>query len=85
MHIARALRFASYPVVLAVGEPLWTYPFSCDHRLVGSAGFLAWGAAYVVFTCDFGALSLVVLASQAALVLPRRHTAVFVAAQTAVL
>jgi signal transduction histidine kinase len=121
MHIARALRFASYPVVLAVGEPLWTYPFSHDHHLVGSAGFPAWAAAYVVFvvafhlsasvpegplvrrlcmlgvmtcatltmtallTCDFGALSLVVLASQAALVLPRRHTAVFVAAQTAVL
>ena len=121
MHIARALRFASYPVVLAVGEPLWTYPFSYDHHLVGSAGFPVWAAAYVVFvvafhlsasipegarvrrlgmlgvmacatlmmtarlTCDFGALSVVVLASQAALVLPRRHTAVFVAAQTAVL
>ncbi len=121
MHIARALRFASYPVVLAVGEPLWTHPFSNDHHLVGSAGFPAWATAYVVFvvafhlsasipegarvrrlcmlgvmtcatltmtallTCDFGALSLVVLASQAALVLPRRHTAVFVAAQTAVL
>jgi signal transduction histidine kinase len=121
MQIARALRFASYPVVLAVGEPLWTRPFSYDHHLVGSAGFPVWAAAYVVFvvafhlsasipegarvrrlcmlgvmacatlmmtarlTCDFGALSVVVLASQAALVLPRRHTAVFVAAQTAVL
>jgi signal transduction histidine kinase len=121
MQIARALRFASYPVVLAVGEPLWTRPFSYDHHLVGSDGFPVWAAAYVVFvvafhlsasipegarvgrlcmlgvmacatlmmtarlTCDFGALSIVVLASQAALVLPRRHTAVFVAAQTAVL
>jgi len=121
MHIARALRFASYPVVLAVGEPLWTRPFSYDHHLVGSAGFPVWASSYIVFVlafhlsasipegarvlrlfmlgvmacatltmtalldCDFGALSLVVLASQAALVLPRRHTAVFVAAQTAVL
>jgi len=121
MHIARALRFAGYPVVFAVGEPLWTHPFSDGHHLVGSARFPAWAAAYLVFvvafhlsasipegarvrrlgmlgvmtcatltmtallTCDFGALSLVVLASQAALVLPRRHTAVFVAAQTAVL
>ena len=121
MHIARALRFAGYPVVFAVGEPLWTHPFSDGHHLVGSARFPAWAAAYLVFVvafhlsastpegarvrrlcmlgvmtcatltmtalldCDFGALSLVVLASQAALVLPRRHTAVFVAAQTAVL
>ena len=123
MHIARALRFAGYPLVFAVGEPLWTYPFSRDHHLVNSAALPAWGAAYVVFvvafhlsgstpsdararlrrycmlgamtcatltmtallTCDFGALSLVVLASQAALVLPRLHTAVFVALQTAAL
>jgi signal transduction histidine kinase len=121
MHIGRALRFASYPVVLAVGEPLWTHPFSDGHHLVGSARFPAWAAAYVVFVvafhlgastpesarvrrlcmlgvmtcatltmtalldCDFGALSLVILASQAALVLPRWHTAVFVAVQTAVL
>jgi signal transduction histidine kinase len=121
MHIARALRFAGYPVVFAVGEPLWTHPFSDGHHLVGSARFPAWAAAYLVFVvafhlsastpegarvrrlcmlgvmtcatltmtalldCDFGALSLVVLASQAALVLPRRHTAVFVAVQTAVL
>ncbi len=121
MQIARALRFASYPVVLAVGEPLWTRPFSYDHHLVGSTGFPVWAAAYVVFvvafhlsasipesarvrrlcmlgvmagatlmmtarlTCDFGALSVVVLASQAALVLSRRQTAVFVAMQTAVL
>ena len=121
MHIARALRYASYPLVFAVGEPLWTRPFSDDHHLVGSAGFPEWAAAYVVFVvafhlsastpegarvrrlcmlgvmtgatftmtallaCDFGALSLVVLASQAALVLPRRHTAAFVAAQTAAL
>jgi signal transduction histidine kinase len=120
MHIARALRFAGYPVVFAVGEPLWTHPFSNDHHLVG-AGFPAWAAAYSVFvvafhlsastpesarvfrvcmlglmtcaaltmtsllTCDFGALSVIVLASQAALVLPRWHTAVFVAVQTAVL
>jgi signal transduction histidine kinase len=121
MHIARALRFAGYPVVFAVGEPLWTHPFSDGHHLVGSARFPAWAAAYVVFVvafhlgastpvsarvrrlcmlavmtcaaftmtalldCDFGALSLVVLSSQAALVLPRRQTAVFVAVQTAVL
>ncbi len=121
MHIARALPLASYPLVFAVGEPLWTYPFSYDHHLVGSARFPAWAAAYVIFAvafhlsastpesarvrrlcmlgimtcatltmtallaCDFGALSLVVLASQAALALPRRYTAVFVAAQTAVL
>ena len=53
MHVARALRFASYPVVLAVGEPLWTYPFSHDHHLVGSAGYPAWAAAYVVFVVAF--------------------------------
>jgi len=121
MQIARALRFAGYPLVFAVGEPLWTHPFSWAHHLVDSPLFPAWAAAYVVFvvafhlgastpetararrlcmlgvmtcatltmtallTCDFGALSLVVLASQAALALPRRHTAVFVAVQTAVL
>jgi signal transduction histidine kinase len=121
MHIARALRFAGYPVVFAVGEPLWTHPFSYGHHLVGSARFPVWAAAYMILVvafhlsastpesarvrrlgmlgvmtcatltmtalldCDFGALSLVVLASQAALVLPRRHTAVFVAVQTAVL
>ncbi|HEY1693563.1 MAG TPA: histidine kinase [Polyangiaceae bacterium] len=121
MHIARALRFAGYPLVFAVGEPLWTRPFSFSdgHHLVGSALFPEWAAAYVVFVvtfhlgastpesarvrrlcmlgvmmcatltmtalldCDFGALSLVVLASQAALVLPWRHTAVLVAVQTA--
>ncbi|HEY3817041.1 MAG TPA: histidine kinase [Polyangiaceae bacterium] len=121
MQIARVLRLAGYPVVLAVGEPLWTHPFSDSHHLVGSARFPVWATAYVVFVvafhlsasnpesarvrrlcmlgvmtcatltmtalldCDFGALSLVVLASQAALVLPRRHTAVLVAVQTAVL
>lgn len=121
MHIARALRFAGYPLVFAVGEPLWTHPFSWSHHVVDSARFPAWAAAYVVFVvafhlgastpesahvrllcmlgvmtcatvtmtalldCDFGALSLIVLASQAALVLPRRHTAVFVAVQTVVL
>jgi signal transduction histidine kinase len=121
MDVARALRFASYPVVFAVGEPLWTRPFYDGHHLVGSARFPAWAAAYVVFVvafhlgasapegarvrrlgmlgvmtgaaltitalldCDFGALSLVVLASQAALVLPRRHTAVLVAMLTAAL
>jgi signal transduction histidine kinase len=121
MEIARALRFAGYPLVFAVGEPLWTHPFSLDHHLVDSAGFPAWAAAYTVFviafhlsaptpesararrlgmlgvmtcatltmtalmTCDFVALSLVVLASQGALVLPRRHTAVFVAVPTVAL
>ena len=121
MHIARALRFAGYPLVLAVGEPLWMRPFSSDHHIVGTTGFPAWAAAYMVFavsfhvsasvpesarvrrlcmlglmtlatltmatliTCPLGALSLVVLASQAALVLSRRQTAVFVATETLVL
>ncbi|HEY5243598.1 MAG TPA: histidine kinase [Polyangiaceae bacterium] len=121
MHIARALRFAGYPLVFAVGEPLWMRPFSSDHHIVGSTGFPAWAAAYMVFAvsfhlsasvperarfrqlcmlglmtlatlamasviaCSFGALSLVVLASQAALVLSRRQTAVFVAIETSVL
>jgi signal transduction histidine kinase len=121
MHFARVLRFAGYPLVFAVGEPLWMRPFSSDHHIVGSTGFPAWAAAYMVFAvsfhvsasvserarlrrlcmlgvmacatltmtalldCDFGALSLVVLASQAALDLSRRQTAVFVALETSVL
>jgi signal transduction histidine kinase len=121
MDIARALRFAGYPLVFAVGEPLWVQPFSSDQHLVGSTRFPTWAAAYAVFAvafhlgastpesarlrrlsilgvmtcatltmaalidCDFGSLSFVVLASQAALFLPRRHTALFVAAQTVVL
>ena len=121
MDIARALGFAGYPLVFAVGEPLWMHPFSDDHHVVGSARFPAWAAAYIVFAasfhlsavtpesarfrrlgmlglmtvatltmaaliaCSFGALSLVVLASQAALVLPWRQTAAFVAVQTSVL
>src|SRR5262249_52655030 len=121
MEIARALRFAGYPLVLAVGEPLWVQPFSSDQHLVGSTRLPTWVAAYAVFAvafhlgastpesarfrrlsilgvmtcatltmatviaCDFGWLSFVVLASQAALSLPRRQTALFVAAQTLVL
>jgi signal transduction histidine kinase len=121
MYIARALRFAGYPLVFAVGEPLWSHPFSAEHHMVGSARFPAWAAAYLVFAlsfhvsasmpesgrlrrftmlglmtvatltmsaliaCPLGALSLVVLASQAALVFSARQTAMFVAAQTAVL
>jgi hypothetical protein len=41
MYIARALRFAGYPLVFAVGEPLWSHPFSADHHMVGSARFPA--------------------------------------------
>ena len=121
MQIGRVLRLAGYPLVFAVGEPLWTHPFFDGHHVVGSARFPAWATAYMVFAiafhlnastpgsarvrrlcmlgvmtcaaltmtalldCDFGALSLVVLASQAALVLSRRHTAMFVAMLTAVL
>ena len=53
MHIARALRFAGYPLVFAVGEPLWTHPFSSDHHLVGSARFPVWAVTYMVFVVAF--------------------------------
>jgi hypothetical protein len=53
MYIARALRFAGYPLVFAVGEPLWTRPFSADHHMIGSARFPAWAAAYLVFAVSF--------------------------------
>ena len=35
MYIVRALRFAGYPLVFAVGEPLLTLPFSSGHHMVG--------------------------------------------------
>ena len=121
MGIARTLRLVGYPLVFAVGEPLWIQPLSYDRALVGSVRFPEWVTAYAIFTlafyvsasaaegarsrrlgalavmtaallamaatitCEFGSLSLVVVASQAALVLSPRRTAAFIAAQTSVL
>ena len=53
MDIARALRFAGYPLVFAVGEPLWIKPFSSDQHLVDGARIPAWAVAYAVFAIAF--------------------------------
>ena len=58
MHIARALRLAGYPLVLAVGEPLWMRPFSCDQIMTNALRHARARNLWITIASEGGAITL---------------------------